>query len=139
MAILHGHTAHEQDVPDMAYEAHTFAHYARPGTTRVYEVPTSENPHKFQATGNEWLDEVTSLRLYEGKPLTSVDMQPRAQLAVKTKFPVIDKSWRTSDKPTGRMLCAVEGCLNGNGEQWWCASAHPDTLKKHNRKKHGGA
>jgi hypothetical protein len=99
----------------------------------VYEVPTSENPHKFQATGNEWLDEVTSLRLYEGKPLTSVDMQPRAQLAVKTKFPVIDKSWRTSDKPTGRIVCEVEGC------DWWCGAQNAHKMELHVGKKHGGA
>ena len=140
MAILYGHTTHEQETPDMAYEAHTFGHYTRPTGTQVYEAPTSENLHTFQASGNTWLDGLTSHKLYEGKSIPlHVDMEPRARVFVKAKFPVIDHSWRTSDKPTGRILCAVEGCLNGNGEQWWCASINPDTLKKHNRKKHGGA
>ena len=133
MAILYGHTAHEQEVPDMAYEAHTFAHYARPGTTQVYEVPTSENPITFQATGDEWHDEQRSRSLYAGKPLTYVDMQPRAKLAVKAKFPAIDKSWRTSDKPTGRIVCEVEGC------DWWCGAQNAHKMELHVGKKHGGA
>jgi len=131
MTILHGHIQHEQPVPDMAYEAHVFG--PRPRGTHVYEAITSENPHTFQATGNEYQDELTSLRLYEGKTLLRVDMEPRARLAVKAKFPVIDHTWRTSDQPTGRVTCEVEGC------DWWCGAHNAHKMVTHVSKKHGGA
>ena len=134
MAILYGHTVHEQAVPDMAYEAHIFG--PRPQATHVYEPITSENPHVFQATGNEYQDGLTSLRLYEGKTLSRIDMEPRARLAVKAKFPVVDHTWRTSDKPTGqagRLECTHEGC------DWWCGGHNPDKMTAHVSKKHGGA
>ena len=134
MAILYGHTTHEQETPDMAYEAHTFGHYTRPTGTQVYEAPTSENPHTFQGSGNTWEDGLTTRRLYEGMPgIQAVDMGPRARVFVKAKFPVIDHSWRTSDKPTGRIVCEVEGC------DWWCGAHNAHKMVTHVGKKHGGA
>ena len=57
----------------------------------------------------------------------------RASLAIKTKFPVINKRPRTKDEPTGRLECPHEGC------DWWCAAHNPHKIVNHNAKKHGGA
>ena len=116
----------------MAYEAHSFGSLVQ--GTQVYEAPTSENPHTFQASGNTWLDGLTSHKLYEGKSIPlHVDMEPRARVFVKAKFPVVDHSWRTSDKPTGRIVCEVEGC------DWWCGAHNAHKMVTHVGKKHGGA
>ena len=56
----------------------------------------------------------------------------RASLAVKTKFPVIDKRPRTNDEPTGRLECHHEGC------DWWCSARNAHKLDAHMSKKHGG-
>jgi hypothetical protein len=134
MAILYGHTQHTQDVPDMAYEAHSFGSHTQ--GTQVYEVPNSENTHTFQASGFLATDEAHTYRLYQGMRVPQIDMEPRARLAVKAKFPVIDHTWRTSDKPTGqagRLECTHEGC------DWWCGAHNPDKMTAHVSKKHGGA
>ena len=56
----------------------------------------------------------------------------RAQVAVKTKFPVIDKRPRTKDEPSGQLACPHEGC------DWWCAARNAWKLTAHESKKHGG-
>jgi hypothetical protein len=57
----------------------------------------------------------------------------RASLAIKTKFPVIDKRPRTTDEPTGQLICPHEGC------DWWCSARNAHKLTAHTSKKHGGA
>ena len=134
MASLYGHTQHTQDTPDMAYEAHSFGSHVH--GTQVYVMPNSENPHTFDASGFPDTDEATSRRLYESMRVPRVDMEPRARLAVKAKFPAIDKSWRTSDKPkgqAGRLECTHEGC------DWWCGAHNEHKMAAHVSKKHGGA
>ena len=56
----------------------------------------------------------------------------RASLAIKTKFPAINKRPRTKDEPTGRLECPHEGC------DWWCAAHNAHKLPAHVSKKHGG-
>ena len=131
MAILYGHTQHTQDTPDIAYEAHSFGSLVR--GTQVYEVPNSENPHTFEASGFLNIDEATTRRLYEGMRVPQVDMEPRAKVFVKAKFPAIDKTWRTSDEdtPKGRLECA--DC------DWWCGAHNAHKMVAHVSKKHGGA
>ena len=131
MAILYGHTVHEQAVPDMAYEAHSFGSHVQ--GTQVYESPTSENPHTFQASGFLATDEAHTYRLYQGMRVPQIDMEPRARLAVKAKFPVIDHTWRTSDDdtPKGQLRCA--DC------DWWCGAHNAHKMVAHVSKKHGGA
>ena len=131
MAILYGHTQQTQDMPDMAYEAHSFGRLVR--GTQVYEAPNSENPHTFEASGLLNTDEAHSHRLYEGMRVPRVDMEPRARLVVKAKFPVINKEPRVSDQAThgGRLECA--DC------DWWCGAHNAHKMVSHVSKKHGGA
>ena len=132
MAILYRHTQQTQDMPDMAYEAHSFGRLVR--GTQVYEAPNSENPHTFEASGFLHTDEAHSYRLYEGMRVPRVDMEPRARLVVKAKFPVIDKAPRVSDEdtPKGRVECTHEGC------DWWCGAHNAHKMVAHVTKKHGG-
>ena len=135
MAILYGHTQHEQDVPDMAYEAHSFGSHVQ--GTQVYVMPSSENPHTFEASGFPDTDEATSRRLYEGMRVPRVDMEPQARGWVKAKFPTIDKEPRVSDEGKrngfGRLECTHEGC------DWWCGSHNEHKMTARVSKKHGGA
>jgi hypothetical protein len=57
----------------------------------------------------------------------------RASLAVKTKFPVINKRPRITDEPTGQLTCPHERC------DFWCSAKNAWKLTKHTSKKHGGA
>ena len=56
----------------------------------------------------------------------------RASLAIKTKFPVINKRPRITDEPTGQLTCPHEGC------DWWCSARNGWKLRAHVSKKHVG-
>jgi hypothetical protein len=132
MAILYKHTQHTQNVPDMAYEAHNFGALV-PGV-QVCEMPNSESTYRFLASGKEADDAALSYTLYEGKPVSQVSMEPRAQVTVKPQSHSLNVPPRVSDKSTnGRLECTYNGC------DWWCGSHNEHKMTIHTNKKHGGA
>ena len=129
----YGHTVHTQPTPDAALEGHIFGR-THVRETRVHEVATSENPVTWNAIGIPLADEHISHTHYGGTPVSSVSMQPRAQVFVSPKIHSLNVPPRVSDVgDNGRILCPHDGCES------WFGSHNPHKLAKHITKKHGGA